>query len=376
MNNAQITPHSGTGEKWVLIVDDEESILSVLKNSLKKFGSAFHVETASSGALALEILAKQSIDLVVTDYRMEDINGLELIEAVHALQPDARVILMTAFGNSGLESEASRLQAFRYLTKPLEITTFREIVKEALDNFAISRPGILILSDERYRQVNGLLGQLQSDVGARCIFLTDGNGHFIARTGDVAGLPLEQIATLVGGGVASLLEMGRMLDGEADTINLCYREGKNENVYVLNIGSQFLLIIICERGPYSSRLGSVWYFAQQTTAELRKRLGEAEYASLPPLNGAAIQQALDEELDNLFGEIADPPIEKSSQSRPTGEIVEGPLHYDQSKEMLCSEAPGIPVEQQVTSSVDELLSYEQAVARGLLGAMNSRSHPG
>ena len=318
-----------SGEKWVLIVDDEESILSVLKNSLKKFGPAYQIATANSAAAALEQLAQRTFDLVVTDYRMNDMNGLELLEAIHSAQPETRVILMTAYGSSSLEAEARRLQAYRYLAKPLEINTFREIVQEALGDLAISRPGILILSDERYRQVNQLLEQLQADVGARCIFLTDGEGRFIARTGNVDDLPLEQIACLVGGGVASLLEVGRLIDETDDTVNLCYREGKAINLYVVNIGHQFLLIILCDAGPYTSRLGSVWYFAQHTALALRQKLGEAENASPYQIFDDDMDQQFDNQLDQLFGPETPSSAAAAPQPPTAGLQSEALLSFDQ-----------------------------------------------
>ena len=283
------------GDKWILIVDDEEAILSVLQRSLKKLGSEYNVVTAPDGYAALDALRQRPFDLVVTDYKMAGMNGLELLETIRALQPDARVILMTAYGNSSLEAEANRLQAYRYLAKPLEIDAFRQIIKESLEDIAVSRPGILILSDERYRQVNDLLNQLQADIGARCIFLTDAEGHFFASIGDTKKLPMEQIACLVGGSVATLLEAGRVIDGEADTANLAYREGKRENLCVVNIGRQLLLIIVIERGPYSSRLGSVWYYAQQAAQALREKLGEAEYAHPQQVFAEDLEQAVGRE---------------------------------------------------------------------------------
>lgn len=287
-------------EKRILIVDDEPTILTVLKNGLKKLGSEYQVHTVSDGYAALDHLRDHPTDLVITDYKMAGMNGLELLETIRSLQPETQVILMTAYGHSTLETEARRLQAYRYLTKPLELDAFRLIVKEALGDIAISRPGILILSDERYRQVNQLLSNLQGDIGARCIFLTDGDGRFIARTGEMGGIALEQIASLVGGSVATLQEAGRIIDGETDTINLAYREGKKDNLYVINVGQQWLLIIVVENGPFSSRLGSVWYYAQQAAVTLRQKLGEAEYAVPQQVFGNGLAQSMETELDRLF----------------------------------------------------------------------------
>ena len=292
-------------DKRVLIVDDEEAVLTILAGSLKKLGPELRVITANSGLAALRQIERQTFDLIITDYKMAGMNGLELLDQIHEIQPDARVILITAYGSSALESEARRRQAYDYLTKPLEINRFREIVTEALRDVAISRPGILILSDERYREINQLMETLKTDVGARCIFLTDTEGRLIARTGDFASTPIQQIASLIGGSVASLVEVGEIIDNDTETINLAYREGKQENMYVVNIGRQLLMILFVVRGPYSSRLGSVWYYAQQTAQALYRKLGEAEYASPTQMLGADSQVKLDDELDMLFGSDSD-----------------------------------------------------------------------
>jgi CheY-like chemotaxis protein/predicted regulator of Ras-like GTPase activity (Roadblock/LC7/MglB family) len=287
-------------EKRILIVDDEESILTILKSSLKKLGSDYQVVTATDGFIALDYLKVNSFDLIVTDYNMASMDGLELLESARYLQPKARVIMMTAYGNNALESEARRLQAYRYLTKPLEINAFRQIVQEALADLVVNKPGILILSDKRYEQVNRMLEQLRAEVGARCVILTDAEGRPIARIGDLEKLPLEEIGSLLGGGLATLSAAGRTMDGDTDAINLAYREGKQEYLYALNVGQQLLMFLVINRNPYSSRLGSVWYHARQAAISLRETLGEEEYAEPEHVFDEGVGQAFDEELDKLF----------------------------------------------------------------------------
>ena len=128
--------------KRILIIDDEEPVLTILKHSLKKLGPDYEVLTANNGFAALDELQTQQFDLVVTDYNMEQINGLELIEAINHLQPAARVIMITAYGSDALEAEARRLQVYHYLAKPLEIHDFRRVVREALSKPATNRPNL------------------------------------------------------------------------------------------------------------------------------------------------------------------------------------------------------------------------------------------
>jgi two-component system, response regulator, stage 0 sporulation protein F len=342
-------------KKQILIVDDEESVLLVLKNSLIKLGDAYQVSTASTAFSALEQIQSRSFDLVVTDYKMPDMDGLQLMEAIRMIQPQARLIMMTAYGTEKLEQQVSQLEAYRYLTKPLEISAFRQIVREALsaDDVAISRPGILVLSDTRYRQVMNLLQELRANVGGRCIILTDANGQMIAYAGDVGGLHLEQIASLLCGGMATLQAAGSALDGDEDAIHLSYREGKRDNLYVVNIGAQLLLILIIEAGAYSSRLGSAWYYARQTAVTLRQTLGEADYATAPQIfENQDVDEAFDSELDKLF----DCDEETAFVSLPS------------IPPRTPGQKPGKPVLAKGNPGQSKLMGFQEAQAQGLITA--------
>ena len=345
-------------EKWILIVDDEDAILSVLQKSLGKIGEDYHVVTAPDGFAALEQLKKHSFDLVVTDYKMAGMNGMELLGKIREEQPATRVILMTAYGSVSVEAEAQRLDVYKYLVKPLEIDMFRQIVKEAMDDSSVNRPGILILSDERYREVVQVLNQLQGDIGARCIFLTDAEGHFIARIGLIEKLPLEQIATLVGSSVVTLLEAGRVIDGDTDTINLAYREGKRENLYVVNIGYQLLLIFLIDRGPYTSRIGSVWYYAQRAARVLQEKINEAEYVNTKGL----LDNNLGETLDGQFDLLMEAPA--TFPSSPKSESVINPIATPTNNNNNAPKPPHLSSDSK--ESRGPILSFEEAIGAGLL----------
>lgn len=289
-------------KKHVLIVDDEESIRTVLKNSLQKLGPGYQVTAVADGMAAITQLRRQPYDVVVTDYKMVGMDGLELLEAAKSIRPETRVILMTAYGSNTLEVQARRLQAYRYLAKPLEITAFRQVIQEAVGDIAVNQPGLLILSDNRYQDALTALTRLREDVGARCIVLTDARGRVITRTGDLSGLNTEEMASLLGGGMATLQEVGRVLDDDPDAIHLAYRESKRECLYAINIGERILLILIVDRQAYSSRIGSAWYYAQRTALALRATLGETDFATPPELFlEDKVDEAFDLELDRLFG---------------------------------------------------------------------------
>jgi two-component system response regulator HydG len=126
-------------ETWVsersriLIVDDEELVLLVLRDGLVAFCDKYEVETAQSGLEALRKFKDMGFDLVITDLRMADMDGVELTEAIRAWDPEAMVIWITAYDCHKMRAEAERLAVYRCLDKPLEIPEIRAVVSEALE---------------------------------------------------------------------------------------------------------------------------------------------------------------------------------------------------------------------------------------------------
>ena len=260
--------------KRILIVDDEESILMVLKNSLTLSGEDYQVVTASNGDEAIDQLHQKTFDLVVTDYLMAGLDGLELMAEVRVIQPDARIIMISAYGTDELETEADGLQVYRYLEKPIEIDTFRRVVKEALGGDPEVVKGINHSIEPQQPQKpfehTELLTQLQQEVSARCVLVTDMTGHIVAQSGDLKELKSDVLTVSLGESFAKLLQAGRTIDNDLDAVNLAYRESKLHNMYAVSIGQDNLLILVLDRGEYSNRLGTVWFYARQTAMALKK----------------------------------------------------------------------------------------------------------
>jgi CheY-like chemotaxis protein len=264
------------GSKRVLIVDDEETILRLLKSSLISLGGSYEVITENNGESALERVRQEPFDLVVTDYMMGGMDGMQLLEAIRQLHPETRVVMITAYGSSELEQQAHDLKVYRYLTKPLEIAVFRQIVKEALESTNVGVPGSgSIFPDSRAKQINKCIEKLLSESGARCVFLCEINGKVITRVGNIDGLPIDEVTSLLGGSIATILQVGVRIDGEADVSNLVYREGKQKDLYTLNVGKLYLLILVIDRAEFSNKLGAIWYYARRAAIDLRNILGDA-----------------------------------------------------------------------------------------------------
>jgi DNA-binding response OmpR family regulator len=114
--------------KKVLIVDDEETLTWSMAKSLSRDRDKYEVEIANNGKEALEVLGKMPIDLVISDIRMPDINGLDLLVRVKREYPHTKVIIMTAYGSSDVQKEASKRGSLYYIEKPFEINEIRKLI--------------------------------------------------------------------------------------------------------------------------------------------------------------------------------------------------------------------------------------------------------
>lgn len=115
----------------ILVVDDEKHIRSHLATYLRSVG---HVaETASSAEEALEMVRRKTFDLVFTDVRMAGMDGLALLREIRARQPDALVVLMTAYATVAQAVEAMRAGAYEYLVKPFSLDQIGMLVERVLE---------------------------------------------------------------------------------------------------------------------------------------------------------------------------------------------------------------------------------------------------
>ncbi len=115
----------------ILVVDDEESIREFFEIMLKREG--YSIRCAVDGQEALDILKKESFDLIISDIQMPKVSGMQLLTAVKEMDPEAIMIMITAFGSAETAVEAMKLGAYDYIQKPFKIDEIRIILKQALE---------------------------------------------------------------------------------------------------------------------------------------------------------------------------------------------------------------------------------------------------
>ena len=114
----------------LLLVDDEPNILNALKRLLRR--ENYRVLTAASGAEALEILAMHSVQVIISDQRMPEMSGIELLSKVKSLYPQTVRIILSGYSEAGTVTDAINQGAvWKYLTKPWDDETLKEEVRKA-----------------------------------------------------------------------------------------------------------------------------------------------------------------------------------------------------------------------------------------------------
>ena len=142
----------------ILVVDDEPVQREMVSGFLKKQG--FEVITADSGEKALELFRHEAFDLILTDQKMANMSGLELLQAVHVINPETAVILITAFGTVEAAVAALKEGAIDYLTKPVNLDDLLYRVRRVSNRYRIVHENRELREalGERHR-IEGIIGE-------------------------------------------------------------------------------------------------------------------------------------------------------------------------------------------------------------------------
>jgi len=117
-------------DKTILVVDDDESMRRVLEYNITEEG--YRLLLADSAKRGLELFKSDSVDLVITDLKMPDMSGIDLMRKIRAVSPSALIIVITAYGTVDSAVESMKLGAFDYISKPFNREELKVVVKKAL----------------------------------------------------------------------------------------------------------------------------------------------------------------------------------------------------------------------------------------------------
>jgi two-component system response regulator PilR (NtrC family) len=134
----------------ILLVDDEPDIIEILEIALRDEG--MEVCRAASAKAALELLRKNDFDIVISDIRMPDMSGVELLKEAKQLAPDTVFILITAYASTDTAIEALQHGAYDYLTKPFKMEELLEIVRNSLEKKSLKHEATSLQTEMEAQQ--------------------------------------------------------------------------------------------------------------------------------------------------------------------------------------------------------------------------------
>jgi two-component system response regulator PilR (NtrC family) len=141
----------------ILVVDDERSIRELLAIVLRREG--YEVLLAENGRSAIAALERESVDLLISDIKMPDMSGVDVLRAAKKIDHDILGIMITAFASTETAVEAMRLGACDYLSKPFDVDLLKMKVREKIDNRQLRQENVLL------KRTLGLSHQFSNIIG-------------------------------------------------------------------------------------------------------------------------------------------------------------------------------------------------------------------
>jgi DNA-binding NtrC family response regulator len=141
----------------ILFVDDDKDILMMVEQYLQMQG--YDITAVNSGLKALDLIRDQDIDIIFTDYKMPEFNGLELLAAVKQYKPEIEVIIVTGYGSMESAVQAMKFGCYDYLQKPFKLDHLKLIIDRIIEEKKVEDKAALIRKRARGRyKYEGLIG--------------------------------------------------------------------------------------------------------------------------------------------------------------------------------------------------------------------------
>jgi two-component system response regulator PilR (NtrC family) len=152
-----VAPSADRRPARILVVDDEQSMRELLAIVLRREG--YEVLLAESGRAAVDLLEREPIDLLISDIKMPDLSGVDVLRAAKKIDQDMLGIMITAFASTETAVEAMRLGACDYLSKPFDVDLLKMKVREKIENRHLRRENVLL------KRTLGLTHQFSNMIG-------------------------------------------------------------------------------------------------------------------------------------------------------------------------------------------------------------------
>jgi len=170
-----------------MIVDDQRDIMRLIHSTLDTLGHELNVIEAPSGEEALLEASRVEIDLLVADYRLPGITGIELMQKIRGRTPDVKVVLITGMTDKKSRDEMLEAGAVAIFDKPIPLADFLDVVERTLGLTRTILPPEESSAEEngKGKTLSDLLANFRKQTRANAVFLLSDRGRVLARAGDL-----------------------------------------------------------------------------------------------------------------------------------------------------------------------------------------------
>jgi CheY-like chemotaxis protein len=217
----------------VLLVDDHRDILKLLHSTLDTLAHELEIIEAPSGEEALLEASREKIDLLVSDYRLPGITGIELMHKIRARYPDTRVILVTGMTDRKSRDEILNAGAAAVFDKPISLTDFLDAVERALNLDRTILPEEGEPESGQHQTLSNLLANFRQDIKAQAVYLLSDRGRVLACAGALKDSSME----------ASLFSALMAIYSAGLKVSRFIHQNELDNYHVFANGDHDLLLI-------------------------------------------------------------------------------------------------------------------------------------
>ena len=282
----------------ILLIEPDDFVASLINKSFIGYDPGIKITSSTDEFLIHELLKQKSSYIIFTDsdFLIQHKSIIDLL-----LQENNSIDRLILSGYQSLPEDYPVFPKMKqhFLIKPLDARVLNSLIEDIFGQTRNKDLGHFSLTKEQYSKCDSGLIKLRNDINARCIMLSDPVGRVLISTGSLDGISSDTITSLLGGGLATLLEAGKELDMDA-VLNLSYREGRKTDLYALNIGKVLILIIIIDKGRFHNKLGTVWYYARQTALLLESIVISGYNVPNQPIFDDVNSDTISDEIDRLI----------------------------------------------------------------------------
>jgi CheY-like chemotaxis protein len=228
----------------ILLVDDQRDILRLLHSTLDTLAHEMDVIEAPSGEEALLEASRNKVDLVVSDYRLPGITGVELMHKIRARYPDVRVILITGMTDRKARDEILNAGAIAVFDKPISLTDFLDTVERALNLDRTILPEEEEPESGQHQTLSNLLANFRQDTKAQAVYLLSDRGRVLACAGALRDSSMEAslFSALMAIYSAGLKVTRFMHQSELDNYHVF--AGGDQDLFLIPVNAAYALLLV------------------------------------------------------------------------------------------------------------------------------------